>query len=107
MNPKADMLTLGARREVWDSVWARHRMKEGGRVLFGIPVTVGRSEGRDLVCLVSEIDDRAIKTLKKYAESEGSLMIYTWEKAELEAVVATWKNKKADVEVFQLKRTLH
>ncbi len=107
MNPKADMYTLGSRRDAWALVRARHRVQEGGSVLFGIHLTVGRANEKDLVCLVSEINDRTLKSIEKYVGSDGRLDIYTWEKSEMDVILAHWKDIKADVEVHQLPRTLH
>lgn len=107
MNPKADIQTLKARRETWSHLQAKHGIRRAGNVLVGIPLTVAKSDESELVCLVTDLDDRALNSLKKYAGFEMRIVVYTWEKAAVDVVVRGWGNVKAEIEVQQLVRTLH
>lgn len=107
MNPKADIQTLKARRETWRRLQAKHGIQRAGNVLVGIPLTVAKSDESELVCLVTDLDDRVLNSLKKYAGVAMKIVVYTWEKASVDLVVQEWVNVKADIDVRQLVRTLH
>ncbi len=107
MNPKADIQTLKARRETWSRLQAKHGIQRAGNVLVGIPLTVAKTDESELVCLVTDLDDRVLNSLKKYAGVAMKIVVYTWEKASVDLVVQGWVNVKADIDVRQLVRTLH